>query len=965
MKAFLPKLCPWFAFVLALALLACGGGGGASAPSFTITLDRSSVALTTTEGLMPSSVHLRATGTGTPPGSIYIGAIVEGVGIDPVIPVAISGMTADLTLTAASGLAAGTYTGRVLLIAATDPAGTNKVGGTPIAIPYTVTVLPGLSIAPASINATAVSGETGRVDLAIQLPGGVSSFTSRVDLGGSWLNLGTPVGTSLPVTLGPCRSGSYTGSLAITAGGQTRSVPVSFTVSLPPGGEQELAVAPGSLTFSSTEGLGAAAKALSVSLPSWAPTAPLQVAVQYGTGSSGWLSAERTAGGLDVTASAATLGQGTHTATLHLSVSGSAVSVPVSFTVGAGLVVAPGSLDFHAIEYGDASPQTVTFSQMNWPTPNALGVTVEYSGAGTGWLTASLTASGLEVAASAALLSQGTYHGTVLLTPPSPGTVVRVPVTLTVGAGLLTPGPRSLRVDGDSMASTLGVSETIQLAGDGPLVNWTATSDTPWLRLTRSAGATGSELTYGVDVATLPALSNFSDQTGAISVQVPGTSITPITLQVTLRKALPEVSFLGPYLVVAGRESRIILRGRGFYGVQDLAARLSVPGLVPNAVTVLSDTEAACFVTPTAAGTVPVSVGNALGMAANAAMLQVVEPQTYTYAAIPTGGNKRSVLYDAQRKALYAVDVDGEALMRFRYQDASWVVDAASVPAILDAGLAPDGGSLVVTATPGHLRLLDPDTLATQFSLDHAAGFARNFTYLSEGILPMNNGRSWLPTGNGGWNELAYFDHRTRTIKPRESQPNLSTSFYGGPWTVVPRDGSRMLVGQSASISPTPPMLVLNASDSLLQEVPGLSGNSYNLSFSDRGERLMVGFYEVRDQDWGLVGRATLPDMAYFPVAQALSPDGRRAYLLAYRGDAMNDWPTSALPRVFVFDTSAALGADTDLPCLGQFDLADYPTCRTTACSYRPRSAISPDGGTLFFVGSVNLVVVPIPAGFR
>ncbi|MFX4728909.1 hypothetical protein ABTB38_18050, partial [Acinetobacter baumannii] len=97
--------------------------------------------------------------------------------------------------------------------------------------------------------------------------------------------------------------------------------------------------------------------------------------------------------------------------------------------------------------------------------------------------------------------------------------------------------------------------------------------------------------------------------------------------------------------------------------------------------------------------------------------------------------------------------------------DGRWLQDKLSVPAILDAGMGPDGKSLVVSASTGRLRLVNPETFSVGFSLDYPAGFARGFTYLSWGIPASNNGRSWLPAGDGNWNELAYFDHRSKTMQ--------------------------------------------------------------------------------------------------------------------------------------------------------------------------------------------------------
>ncbi len=956
------RLRLFFGAILLMALAACGGGGGGSSePQFTVTADRSSIQLTYIEGQAPPTTHVIATGHGQPPSTLYISATESGTGISPYIPITITGMQADVALTAAN-LPAGTYTGQVNLTASSDPAGAHPVGGTPLHITYTVTVHPTLKVTPAVLDLNGAGNLVTAGNLHIQLPEGTTTFSSRIVSDSPWLSIGTASGTTLPVSAGPTHSGSYNGTIEIAAGGQITQVPVAYTATVPATGEYDLASNPINLAFAVLESLTPAAKSLAITLPSWAPAGPLQYAVNYNGGPADWLSLARTASGLNVVASAGSLSAGTYSASVILSAPGTTLSVPVSFTVSPGLVTSPSSFTFQTYEHAPAPAQALSYITQSWPNGTDIQITVEYAASASGWLAATRTASGLNITASAAALAQGSYAATLVLTPPAPGSAVRIPVSLIVDSALLQPSNRAFVADSEATVATLTGSDTIHLAG-GPSATWTATTATPWIHLTRATGDTGTALTYTVDLVALADLPNFSDQAGSITVSVPSTPITPVSFNVTLRKAFPEVTSLGPDLLVTGQASALTLRGKGFSALADAAARLSTPGMTPSAVHVLGDTELTLQVTPATAATIPIGFTNALGLDPAASTLRVITPQTYSYAAIPTNGNKRAIAFDAQRQAVYAANVDGETLVRFRYQASTWNVDAVSVPSILDAGMAPGGTSIVVTATPGRLRLLSPDDLSTQFTLDYPAGFPRNFTYQSEGIAPMNDGRSWLPTGSFV-GQLSYFDHRTRTIQPRTPQPELPTDFYYGPWMASSRDGSRLVVVQTASNS-GPPMLFMDASDDLLQASSRQPTFATWLKLSDNGNRLLLDFREVRDRNWGLIGYLTLPDSSYFPVAQAVSPDGRRAYLLAYKAGVMGSWPTTEVPRLFVFDTSTMSPVSTDLPVLGQFDVADYPTCRTSDCDYRPKSTISPDGTTLFFIGSVNLVVVPIPEEFR
>lgn len=761
------RVALWMSACVLLA--ACGGGGNDG--GFRVSLNRSSVQVSYERGRVPAPVSLRATWSGQPPDTVYIGAVVEGQGIEPAIPVTLTSNYADITLTPRANLPVGQHSGRVLAMVCADAACSRPIGGTPLPIAYTVTVVQGLSLAPSS------------------------------------------------------------------------------------------------LTFAAVENTTAPTQSLGVTLP---------------TGST-------------------------------------------------------------------AEP----------------AVALQYAGTG-GWLTVNRTASGYSVSASAAALPRGVYTATVIFTPAAPYSSVEVPVSLTVGPGLVAPAPALHTVSAETTAASLAGSAPVNLAA-GPVLSWTASSSAAWLRLTTASGTTGSSLAYTIDPAGLQPLDNFSDHTATVTLSSSLAHVTPVTFTVTVRKQLPEVNGVGPYVVVAGRSSQVVVRGRGFGSVIDVPARLQTSGLAVSSVARVSDTELILQAAPAEATDRRLSFSNALGLDGGAAVLRVVAPQPYAYAAVPTTGTKRAMVLDAQRGVVYAPNVSQSRLDRYRFGGATgWAADGVAVDNILDAGLSPDGQSLVVTSTPGALRLLDPTSLVEQFRLDHAAGFSRYFTYESPGIASTNDGRSWLAVGNTGWNDLVYFDHATRTIRPSVLASGVRTSYYGGPWAHVSRNGERLLVSQSASISPQPPMLYLDARDSLLRVNPGGKEFAYGASMSDDGSRALFDARELRDADFNVLGQVTVPwSTGYFGLVGSLSPDGRRAYVLAYHEAAISEFPVAYLPRVFVFDTTSITAGESAL--LGHFDLAHYPTCRTRAyeCVLRARTAISPDGLTLFYIGDAHLVVAPVPVNFQ
>jgi hypothetical protein len=109
------------ASLLVLVLLqSCGGGGGGgssnSNSSFSITLDRTSIAFEAFEGGFAPTQNILATARGEYDGdTLFVGATVEGPGIDPTIEILIlSDTQARIAVNAAPGLSAGTYSGRII-----------------------------------------------------------------------------------------------------------------------------------------------------------------------------------------------------------------------------------------------------------------------------------------------------------------------------------------------------------------------------------------------------------------------------------------------------------------------------------------------------------------------------------------------------------------------------------------------------------------------------------------------------------------------------------------------------------------------------------------------------------------------------------------------------------------------------------------------------------------------------------
>src|SRR5262245_28527357 len=213
------------ASLIALVLLqACGGGGGSgggnpgNGAGFTITLDRTSIAFTAFEGAFAPTQHISATARGEyTEDELFVGATVEGQGIDPNIQIVIlSDTQARIDVNATSALAAGTYSGRIIFHACADELCNRHVGGTPIAVSYTVTIKRPVRTTPQILQLTSVSGAGTSGDVGVQFPDGATTFTveaSETDL--HWLSVLNPGAESFTVNATSLPVGNYVGLVTV------------------------------------------------------------------------------------------------------------------------------------------------------------------------------------------------------------------------------------------------------------------------------------------------------------------------------------------------------------------------------------------------------------------------------------------------------------------------------------------------------------------------------------------------------------------------------------------------------------------------------------------------------------------------------------------------------------------------------------------------------------------------------
>jgi hypothetical protein len=371
------------------------------------------------------------------------------------------------------------------------------------------------------------------------------------------------------------------------------------------------------------------------------------------------------------------------------------------------------------------------------------------------------------------------------------------------------------------------------------------------------------------------------------------------------------------------------------------------------------------------AGAHMVRMGNALGIAMPTRDLVAVSTTAHPYAVVTSGGRIDELIVDNEFDVVYGTNRGAGALERFTAGAAGWNTDALAVPGLKTIGLLQDG-SPVLSVFPGTVRILDRTTLVDQRSVDLTCTGLDN---LSDGGLPVTlDGRLWLATSTFSicgqatpitYGVLGSLDPVSLQfqVEPIPNDPLLFMPyFFDGPDFVMSRNGERLVMPQNP-VGTWADSVLRASSKGVLQGVNFARG-----TISDDGNRLLVNVDRLLDASFTTIGRVVIPDYSLpastaFAAAAVVSPDGNRAYVLTYRSNDLNQPSTPYLPRVYVIDTSTAVG-DTALPVLGFFELADYPSCisAATLCDVSPPAAISLDGNTLYFGGSSLLVVAPVPA---
>jgi hypothetical protein len=239
-----------------------------------------------------------------------------------------------------SGLAAGSYTGTVIL---TSSDATNPSEAVEVSFTVTAATLPTLSILPATLSFTSHAGEVTQAPQVVTINGGSAPIHYTASTASaSWLHATPAIGSapgSINISVAPAglAAGTYTGAVTVSAEGVANSpqaVFVTLTVSSKP--VPKLAVSPASMSFSAQAG-GKPPAGQTIAMVSTGEAFGFKVT----TGSSAaWLSATpadgQTPGSITVSVNPSGLAAGTYNSSVSIAApeaGNSPRTVPVTLVV--------------------------------------------------------------------------------------------------------------------------------------------------------------------------------------------------------------------------------------------------------------------------------------------------------------------------------------------------------------------------------------------------------------------------------------------------------------------------------------------------------------------------------------------------------------------------------------------------------------------------------------------------------
>jgi hypothetical protein len=410
------------------------------------------------------------------------------------------------------------------------------------------------------------------------------------------------------------------------------------------------------------------------------------------------------------------------------------------------------------------------------------------------------------------------------------------------------------------------------------------------------------------------------------------------TATVTVKyQVSPIVSHVAPYVATAGKSAAAVIRGKGFLGFATQGVKFGT--VAATSFTIVSDTEIRATYPALTADTyeVQLDIPSHVGPITSTANLVVLDPIAYAAGvlAYPTAAPAiRTFLYDAERSSLLvATNINGGTILRYSYAGGAWGAPE-SVPSsdVQDLALSVDGAELLEISKAA-LTPMDAVTLAAGTAVPApttlpAGSFLKN-------IAVGNDNAALITSGIAASTATPVYRFAAGATALVEQTTKLDNATPGAS-----ADGSLiMLVQGAASATGSPSVMRYTAADNVLAASGLLLKQTAVAPVLDpAATRIALNGVNVHDSSFTLLGK-----LAGTTLAVVFGPDGKRAY--AY---------DSSAAALLIYDTSKSAAGKA-------FNKLGSPVPLVADPGAGVKMAISPDGGTLFFAGSSQLVIQPTP----
>lgn len=319
------------------------------------------------------------------------------------------------------------------------------------------------------------------------------------------------------------------------------------------------------------------------------------------------------------------------------------------------------------------------------------------------------------------------------------------------------------------------------------------------------------------------------------------------------------------------------------------------------------------------------------------AELLVLPSTPHTAGLIASPGYRSRLLYDAERRCLYAAETSTGVLQRFCDGPSGWVADGLSIAGLRDIALLPDG-SQILAISANTLHYVDAASLVTART---QTGASIGVTSPLVAVAMTNSWEAVLMTDDYEFRIWRY------GLASTSAQPDYST--------VLQAEG---LMGKTPSMAASLDGGLVVTGDLTgtlrLKLLGGIHGGGFTASVStevtqvtvDRtGSRIGAG--GIIYDDSGLVlGDALSP-------AATVSPGGDRAYSIEFVD-------IYGLPILHTWDVTGVTGASIVELGTGAA-LESSPGKRGVTWKDENLLTMSLDGNTLFIEGPSGIVVVAVP----